>query len=302
MLIVFILLSTPAHAQLAYFSDYFSFVGEDAKGKVAFALDTNRGQDGAAYQAEHFLVLHDETSGWAALQGNGRYPNTQKILQGLPDSEHFQFQGKPEEGIAISGPTNALSLTIDPLPTLIDRQNGNDHYRMGAAPAILNWQGRRLVGRVIYEYIQFDNWNRLTRTYFGFWKDFHGLYAMTTEAGSDRRGDFYLHAQQSEKLAPLIGKVEGFATFEDETLRLSEADIETGDTEFAWGFYRWPLSWIGQVAGENPESELRFEIALSQQKRFANWVIGGFAMGIITGELHYQGKRFSVYGLGEIIK
>ena len=56
--------------RLAYYSDYFSFVGLDDRGRVAFALDTNRGQDGAEFQAEHFVVLHDETDGWQKLGGN----------------------------------------------------------------------------------------------------------------------------------------------------------------------------------------------------------------------------------------
>src|SRR3989441_9773047 len=45
---------------LIYVSDYFSFVGADQHGRVAFALDNNRGRDGEAFQAEHFVVLHDE--------------------------------------------------------------------------------------------------------------------------------------------------------------------------------------------------------------------------------------------------
>ena len=36
-------------ATLLYVSDYVSFVGSDAQGHVAFALDTNRGRDGATY-------------------------------------------------------------------------------------------------------------------------------------------------------------------------------------------------------------------------------------------------------------
>jgi hypothetical protein len=36
--------------RLSYFSDSFSFVGEDEKGKVAFALDNNRGQDGVNFR------------------------------------------------------------------------------------------------------------------------------------------------------------------------------------------------------------------------------------------------------------
>src|SRR5262245_38169635 len=46
LLLPFALLGGSANAAetLAYYSDYFSFVGEDAQGRVAFALDNNRGQ------------------------------------------------------------------------------------------------------------------------------------------------------------------------------------------------------------------------------------------------------------------
>src|SRR3989454_1248443 len=50
----------PSTSTLIYVSDYFSFVGADQEGRVAFALDNNRGRDGEAFQAEHFVVLHDE--------------------------------------------------------------------------------------------------------------------------------------------------------------------------------------------------------------------------------------------------
>ena len=48
-----------AAEKLAYYSDYFSFIGRDPVGFVAFALDNNRGVDGSEYQAEHFGVLYD---------------------------------------------------------------------------------------------------------------------------------------------------------------------------------------------------------------------------------------------------
>lgn len=64
-----------AGERLAYHSDYFSFIGRDAVGFVAFALDNNRGVEGSHYQAEHFGVLYDQKSGWERLvsrrnQGN----------------------------------------------------------------------------------------------------------------------------------------------------------------------------------------------------------------------------------------
>ncbi len=297
---VFCMTSTLAHAQLAYFSDYFSFVGEDEQGKVAFALDTNRGQDGEDFQAEHFLVLHDGKKGWVKLEGNGAYPNTEKALQALPDSNHFQFEGQPETGMRITGSTNELTLVVEALPTLLERRNGKNDYRMGAAAAVLKWQGRSLSGRVIYEFVHFDNWNRLTRTYYGFWKDFHGLYLMAQSKDPGPPGDFYIHTQKSEKLAPLIGKVDGFATLGGKTLPLSEAEIETTASDFALGFYRWPRGWRGRLPNTAPS--LSFVMRMAEKQNLANWVIGGFAMGIVTGEVQLEGKTYSLYGIGEIIK
>ena len=78
---------------LIYVSDYFSFIGSDSQGRVAFALDTNRGRDGSKYQAEHFVVLHDERQGWVAVEGIGSYPNPKRELAGIPDSAFFTLRG-----------------------------------------------------------------------------------------------------------------------------------------------------------------------------------------------------------------
>jgi hypothetical protein len=86
---------------LIYVSDYFSFVGQDSQGHVALALDNNRGRDGEAYQAEHFVVLHDERRGWMNAVGNGPYENGSKELKAIPDSPVFRFQGTPLTGITI---------------------------------------------------------------------------------------------------------------------------------------------------------------------------------------------------------
>lgn len=61
--------------RLTYYSDYFSFIGRDDQGMVAFALDNNRGQDKDSWQAEHFVVLHDEKTRWQPAKGSGPYEN-----------------------------------------------------------------------------------------------------------------------------------------------------------------------------------------------------------------------------------
>ena len=72
-----------ATTELIYYSNYFSFIGEDEYGKVAFALDNNRGRDGNTWQAEYFFVMHDEHRGWINVSGNGAYENREHKLKSI---------------------------------------------------------------------------------------------------------------------------------------------------------------------------------------------------------------------------
>ena len=281
-------------ASLVYVSDYFSFIGKDDQGHVAFALDNNRGRDGESHQAEHFVVLHDESKGWVELKGNGSYDNIANDLIVIPDSSSFQFQGYPEAGVAITSQVNDLTLTISPISKSLDRVHDGGELWMGSASAVLEWKGRKIQGRVIYEYLMMPNFNRLTRTYWGLWKNFQGLYLSL-----DGAGDLYVHSQQSEKLAPLVGELDGFVSIEEKPELFQILQFTPLSYSQGLGFYRWPMKWALRWFTSKGSGEVQLEV--SQFHRIANWVIGGFAMGIVQGEVTYQGQTFKVYGLVELI-
>ena len=280
---------------LAYYSDYFSFVGEDAQGRVAFALDNNRGRDGESFQAEHFLVLHDERKGWMRLFGNEAYPNPGGELARIPDSEFFKFRGSPDAGMEIESSANGLHLAIEPIPTHLENSKGRALLRMGSAAAVLQWQDRTIRGRVIYEYLFLPRFNRLSRSYPGLWKDFHGIYLRV--AGG---GDFYYHSQKSELLAPLVGETAGFYFSSDrEPVALTAIDIRPTGFASARGTYQWPVGWSGDFERGNLGHAL--EVTLSERNTISNWITGGFAMGILTGEISGPSGKRAVYGLGELL-
>ena len=281
-------------ATLIYVSDYFSFTGHDSQGHVAFALDNNRGRDGESYQAEHFLVLHDERQGWIDVAGNGRFENVKKELQGIPDSPFFRFQGTPKTGMTITSDTNQLTLHIDAIPQRTSNRHQGAATWMGSASALLTWKGRAIAGRVIYEYVMIPDFNRLTRTYWGMWKEFQGLYLMVHSTG-----DLYMHSQLSERISPLVGMITGFAAFNELTESMKDLKVETLDREWAFGFYRWPTAWRITWTGSRGPATLT--LTQFDRHRIANWVIGGFSMGIIRGELEYAGQKLPIYGLAELI-
>ena len=284
---------------LVYVSDYFSFVGSDAQGHVAFALDNNRGRDGENYQAEHFLVLHDEKQGWIDIKGKGFYDNSQKQLYEIPDSPFFQFTGNAQSGFQIKGKQDSLRLETQPL--VARETHGNDKclFSMGSAAAVLYWRARVIPGRVIYEYLVMKNANRLSRRInlsmlFG-GADFQGLYLRGRE-----NDDLYFHGSHSEFIQPLIGPILGFSVLRGQQDPTAEMQIEVTSQTMAFGFFRWPTAWKVSWRGEKGPAVM--VVKERERKSIVNWVFGGFAMSIVSGQLHYDGKQIDVYGFGEIIR
>lgn len=285
---------TLPESSLIYVSDYFSFVGSDGQGHVAFALDNNRGRDGETFQAEHFIVLHDERQGWVTVAGNGFYDNSAHELARIPDSAFFQFHGSPESGLTVVSETNQLTLRIDPLTERTRRTHERGMTWMGSAAAVLTWQGRTIPGRVLYEYLMMPDFNRLTRSYWGLWKDFQGLYL---KAGAI--GDLYLHSQHSEKIGALVGHLVGFSVLGEEASSLPDLHIEVLDRETALGFYRWPTAW--RVTWTGAKGPAQLQLTAFDRNTIAGWLIGGFAMALVRGELSYDGRTIPIYGLVELL-
>ena len=281
-------------SSLLYVSDYFSFVGQDEQGYVMFALDNNRGQDGDSWQAEHFAVLHDERRGWVPLQGSESYENAGKELETIPDSAFFQFQGTPRTGIFVESPANHLSLAVKPIPDRVVQTYQEGKYRLGSAAGVLKWQGRTIQGRVIYEYLMMPEFNRLSRMYWGLWKHFQGLYVVV-----EGLGDLYIHSQESDMLAPLVGTLNGFLALDEQTATFQVLQATLLDHSQAWGLYRWPTGWgINWVSREGSGHA---QLALHDLKTMGNWVIGGFAMGVVRGTVYFNGKDYPAYGFAELI-
>ena len=281
-------------SKLLYVSDYFSFVGQDSQGHVAFALDNSRGRDGDTYQAEHLVLLHDEQRGWIDLEGNGRYDNSGKELKTIPQSSSFRFAGMPYTSMAIVSERNRLSLKINPIVRHSRKRRDGAVVSLGIAQATLTWQGRTIPGRVIYESFMMPNFNRLTHTYWDMWDEYQGFYL---KLGTD--GDVYFHSQRSERLAPLMGLLDGFMAWQGETDVMSGLHVEVLDRELAWGFYRWPTAW--RVMWEGSHGAAVLTLKQVSRTSIGNWAVGGFTVALVRGELSYAGKQRTIYGLAELI-
>jgi hypothetical protein len=242
------------------------------------------------------VVLHDEHEGWVSVPGAGDYENKKKELLAIPDSPDFQFTGEVKSGITLHSPNNRLELEVAPINELVSRVGAKAIFSMGSVSATLKWRGRVIPGRVIYEYIFMKSLSRWYSAFSGlYFNDFQGLYLKTGEGD-----DFYLHTSKGTAWQDMFDRVMGFQVIDGQYELLCELRIEVPERSLGPGFYLWPQSW--RVSWQGSKGSGTLSVNVIDRKTVTNWLIGGFAMAIVTGELTYGGKTRPVYGLAELIR
>ena len=289
--------SEPAKAKPQhYYSDYISFVGSDERGYVYLAHDNNRGQTGDQYFADHWIAMYDDATGWVDIAGSAHYPNREKLLSSIPDSEHFQFSGRAETGLSFNSASNNMALSIEPLPRTLLRENADGVFWVGGAPATFVWKGRKLHGRVLFEYLQRHNWNRFTEAFEANWRNFNGLYLMTSTGA-----DFYVHYHEREGGSDLTGRLVGLASWAVPA-PVSNLDFEIASTvAVPWRSYRCPSRW--RVDFDHAGRSWRLELFTAERRNIADWTTGGFFMSTVEGRISALkgSEQLDVIGWAELL-
>jgi hypothetical protein len=265
-----------AEPEKRYHSDYFSFVGSDPAGTVYLAHDNNRGQTGDQFFADHWIMMWVEGVGVVPVIGSRHYPNPGKVLETIPDSDDFQFRGTIAGGMRMLSASNGIDMTVEGLTPILRRQQPDNDYWIGAAPATMRWQGRSLSGRVIFEFIARRGYNRFTSDFGANWNNFNGLYLMT-EDGRD------LYLRYHERVTPGVPRESGMTTIErpgalgDITFRIEESRPVDNRA------YRWPVRWSAGFSHDG--AAWRLTASTRALEEVADWTRGGFAMSIVDGEV-----------------
>jgi hypothetical protein len=270
------LAQTPADEVKRYHSDYFSFIGSDGAGTVYLAHDNNRGQTGDRYFADHWIMMWAEGQGVVPIIGSAHYPNPGKVLETIPDSENFRFQGSIAGGLRMISESNGIDMRVDGLRPILRRQTPDNDYWIGAAPAIMLWKGHTLTGRVIFEFIARSGYNRFTSDFGANWNNFNGLYLLTDDAK-----DIYI--RYHERIQPGVPRESGMATLETDGVLSNIAFRITESRAVENRAYRWPTAWSVDFTHNGAAWRLTGETAALEE--VADWTRGGFAMSVIRGEV-----------------
>ncbi|MGL4242518.1 MAG: hypothetical protein ACRCTI_15520 [Beijerinckiaceae bacterium] len=271
-----VLAQSGAEPEKRYHSDYFSFIGSDAQGTVYLAHDNNRGQTGERFFADHWIMMWADGQGVVPIVGSAHYPNPGKLLEFIPDSDNFQFRGTIAGGMRMMSATNGIDMNVEGLKPILRRQQPDNDYWIGAAPATMRWKGRTLSGRVIFEFIARKGYNRFTSDFGANWSNFNGLYLLT-----DDGRDVYL--RYHERVQPGVPRESGMATIEAEGVLTDIAFRIAESRAVADRDYRWPMKWDVGFTHNGARWRLTGETVALEE--VADWKRGGFAMSVIKGEI-----------------
>ena len=280
------------------FSDYYSFIGEDEYGRIAFALDNNRRRTDGKYQADHSTFYYDTESGFEAIPGYGTYSPKDEMLRSIPDSEFFTF--KEEDGVTtVTSEKTDLELQFGQISKVFDTASERTLMTYGLADAQLKRGDRVLKGRLIHERFaisefrfNFFNWtllsNFITNT------RFHGLY-LFTEDGED----IYLRATNFK--ADWVDTPEAFGFFGngEHNELLQNVKIRVLKRRQGPGLFRLPTKWGASWGSDN---SALLEVTEVSSDVITNWFVGGFAMAYVEGNVTLpNGDTKSVSGFAELI-
>lgn len=287
-------ITSPTAVNELYYSDYFSFQGADEHGFVLLAIDNNRWKNSNGYALDHFICMY-AYGRWIETTGNKRFVNPSKELMTIPNDDVFTFTGSSEKGLIITSEVDKFQLQIAPLRIATTSRNGFAQFNMLSAPAVLNWQGREIKGRIIEEHLVMPHFSRKPFQ----WVKLSAASTFTSLYLSvEGNGDLYLHLKTGKGMNFIGGMNNGFIRFNDLEMCLNNMEWKT-DSKRKW-FYHLPVNFSILLSKSNPHIELTLETI--SRKDIANFFVAGFAMTAVKGNLLVDGKSYNVWGLGELIE
>lgn len=287
--------------EISYVSDFLVFAGADADGRVLFAFDANRGNEGEKYQAEHFQRLWVEGEGWSTLPGEEEL--AVEDMWELPSSKEWQISGDTAEGFQLACASREFELRTEPLADRTWRELEGDIFSTAAGSATLTIGERELRGHVHHEFCFLVDRNPLVKTYTDLFGDgFHGVYAIVGEGENVR--PFKYH-RTGGTLRGLLKRSDGYTPEESASgwSRIPANDFDASDWDLA-GFFSWPGRYAASWAVGEDESALQrsFRLSLRQREVVANYVIAGLAVNVVEGTINLTGKPEPVFGMALIVR
>lgn len=277
------------------YSEYFSFHGADDSGKVYFAIDNNRFKKRKNIKGNNFLYFHIDGA-WKKLKGHKNFKTKDADIKKCVDSEDFKFIYEGEKLTSIVSLTNELRIDFESaLNHTGDYGEGEISFDMFAANATLTYKGRSFKGNIISERLidreGLKTFSNVTKVIFKGFK-YDGYYLNVIGLG-----DLYIHLVSPEK---------SINVFTDNVYNLNtkagaiDFDFEQANYKVTKskriGFKKLPL----EIEIDLGESQLK--LTTSHFKKYRNLLFFAFGMGVVQGELIYQGQTYPVYGISELFE
>lgn len=274
---------------------YLIFVGQDAEGKVAFAMENTRSKgDGLDWsQTSQVAWMYDENKGWINLKG--RYG---KAFQGAGQRKiggewEHRMANNFQANQTIHSDENGIHLKVKANKILFKTKSRDGQMVTATGDGEMVWKGRRLKGSVFLRDDIFVG-NSASEMYF---KHLKGVRSEAIHLNIPKHGFISVYRTDHKMQVP-IGGNQGISVQMD-SLAGHTHEMSLEATAYRrLGFYEYPTAWQGAFSIEGKEA--MFKVVAKDDVTSENILLAGTRLSWLRGFISFDGTTYPVCGFAEV--
>jgi hypothetical protein len=272
------------------------FAGQDAKGKVIFAMENTHSQGDALdwTLASSCAWLFDENLGWVKLKDRFGKPEAGQSGQMIGGGWNYQVTTGFQPKMNIRSDANNIVLNLKADRVTLQNKSRDGQLVLANGEGTLMWKGRKLQGRAFVRH-ELTMGLGATNIYF---QQLKGVRREALYLNVGNKGFLNVYRTDSKVFAPLSGEV-GLSVALD-TLIGHTTDLQLEATAWArMGFYEFPTEWQGHFSIDGVEA--MFKVSTFEAETTENYLFAGQRLAWARGFMSFDGNTYPIYGISEVV-
>ncbi len=274
---------------------YLIFVGQDATGKVAFAMENTRSKgDGLDWtQTAQVAWMYDENRGWVDLKG--RYGKAFKGAGQRKIGGEWQHRmaNNFQANQTIRSDENGIHLKVKANKILYKTKSRDGQMVTATGKGEMVWNGRRIKGTVFLRDDIFLG-SSASSMYF---KHVKGVRSEAIHLNVPKHG-FVSVFRTDHKMKVPIGGSQGISIQMDSISGHTDEMKLEATAYRRLGFYEYPTAWQGSFSIEGKEA--MFKVVARDAVTAENILLAGTRLSWLRGFISFDGHTYPVCGFAEV--
>jgi hypothetical protein len=271
------------------------FAGQDAKGRVIFAMESTRstGDRWDWTQAAQAAWLYDECSGWVRLKDRYGKPFEDNSGKRIGGDFVAQYNNGFQQRMTMHSDMNRIHLAMRADKVALQTKSREGQLMIANGDATFTWRERRIPGKVYFRNAIHQG-QGATDIYV---QNSKGMHREALYMAIGKQGFLSLQRTNEKCYAPIGGALSLSLMLDTLSGVATEVQLEAT----AWsrmGLYEQPTEWQGTFVIDGRAA--MFKISTFDQQTTESLLFAGARLAHAQGFLSFDGVSYPIYGIAEV--